>query len=110
VAVPAASAGIPEHIRTHHPEWHDDTAAITRALVRGVSGTGDPHRGNGFAEVFDAALQSDLVRSSSGADVDIRAGYGRVGVKIFGHSEVPEPRPIDQPRRGTWLTYTVTTA
>lgn len=35
--------GIPEHIRTRHPEWHDDTAAITRALARGVSGTGDPH-------------------------------------------------------------------
>lgn len=110
LAIADLGIGIPEHIRAHHPEWHDDTAAITRALVRGVSGTGDPHRGNGFAEVFEAALQTDLVRSSSGADVDIRSGYGRVGVRIFGQSEVPEPRQVDQARRGTWITYTVTTA
>jgi hypothetical protein len=108
LAIGDLGIGIPEHIRAHHPEWHEDTGAITRALHRGVSGTGDPHRGNGFAEVFEAALRTDLVRTSSGADVDIRAGKGRVGVKIFGGSEVPEPRPIDQPRRGTWITYTVT--
>jgi len=110
LAIADLGIGIPEHIRSQHPEWHDDTAAITRALVRGVSGTGDAHRGNGFAEVFEAALQTDLVRASSGADVDIRAGKGRVGVKIFGGSEVPEARTVDQPRRGTWITYTVTTA
>ncbi len=109
LAIADLGIGIPEHIRAHHPEWHDDTGAIGSALVRGVSGTGDPHRGNGFAEVFDIALRTDLVRSSSGAEVDIRAGKGRVGVKIFGGSEVAEPRPIGQPRRGTWITYTVIT-
>lgn len=110
LAVADLGIGIPEHIRAHHPEWHDDTAAITRALQPGVSGTGDPHRGNGFAEVFDAALQTDFVRSSSGADVDIRAGKGHVGVRIHGGSEIAEQRPLDRPRRGTWITYTVTTA
>lgn len=110
LAIADLGIGIPEHIRARHPEWYDDTAAITRALVRGVSGTGDPHRGNGFAEVFEAAVQTDLVRASSGADIDIRAGKGRVGVRIFGGSEVPEPRVVRWPRRGTWITYTVTTA
>lgn len=110
LAIADLGIGIPEHIRARHPEWHDDTAAITRALVRGVSGTSDPHRGNGFAEVFDAATRTDLVQASSGADIDIRAGKGRVGVKIFGGSEIPEQRIVDQPRRGTWITYTVTTA
>ena len=110
LAIADLGIGIPEHIRARHPEWHDDTGAITRALDRGVSGTDDPHRGNGFAEVFDAAMRTDLVRSSSAADMDIRAGKGRVGVKIFGGSEVAEPRSVERPRRGTWITYTVTTA
>jgi hypothetical protein len=110
LAIADLGIGIPEHIRSHHPEWHNDTGAITRALVRGVSGTGDRDRGNGFAEVFEAALRTDLVRASSGADVDIRAGKGRVGVRIFGGSEIPEERPVDRPRRGTWITYTVITA
>ena len=110
LAIADLGIGIPEHVRGYHPEWQDDTGAITQALVRGVSGTGDPDRGNGFAEVFEAALRTDLVRASSGADVDIRAGKGHVGVRIFGQSEIPEPRRVDQPRRGTWITYTVTTA
>lgn len=102
--------GIPEHIRSRHPEWHDDSGAIGRALGRGVSGTDDPHRGNGFAEVFEAAVRTDLVRASSGADIDIRAGKGHVGVTIAGGTEVAEQRRVDQPRRGTWITYTVVTA
>jgi hypothetical protein len=110
LAIVDLGIGIPEHIRSRYPEWHDDTGAIARAIARGVSGTGDPHRGNGFAEVFDAALQTDLVRASSGADIDIRSGKGHLGVKIFGASEIPEPRAVDQARRGTWITYTVTTA
>jgi len=110
LAIVDLGIGIPEHIRNRHPEWHDDTSAIARAITRGVSGTGDPHRGNGFAEVFDAALQTDLVRASSGADIDIRSGKGRLGVKIFGGSEIPEPRAVERARRGTWITYTVTTA
>jgi hypothetical protein len=110
LAIADLGIGIPEHVRAQHPEWHDDHAAIARSLQRGVSGTGDPHRGNGFAEVFQAALRTDLARASSGADIDIRAGKGRVGVKIFGGTEIAEPRGLDRPRRGTWITYTVTTA
>lgn len=109
LAIADLGIGIPEHIRTHHPEWHDDSAAISRALQRGISGTGDPHRGNGFAEVFDSAMRTDLVRSSSGADVDIRAGKGHVGVRIHGGTEIAEERRFGRPRRGTWITYTVTT-
>ncbi|HVP02037.1 MAG TPA: hypothetical protein VMT10_05660 [Solirubrobacteraceae bacterium] len=102
--------GIPEHIRARHPEWHDDSGAIARALQQGVSGTGDPYRGNGFYEVFDAAMRTDLVRASSAADIDIRAGKGRVGVTIAGGNPVSDTRLVGHPRRGTWITYTVTSA
>lgn len=110
LAIADLGIGIPEHIRAQHPEWQDDSAAIARALERGVSGTGDPHRGNGFAEVFDAALRTDLVQRSSAADIDIRSGRGRVGVRVAGGNPVPGERPVDQPRRGTWILYTITTA
>jgi hypothetical protein len=102
--------GIPEHIRARNPEWHNDSAAIARALEQGVSGTGDPYRGNGFHEVFDSAVRTDLVRASSAADIDIRSGKGRVGITIAGGNPVSGQRTVDQPRRGTWITYTVTTA
>jgi anti-sigma regulatory factor (Ser/Thr protein kinase) len=99
--------GIPEHIRAYHPEWLDDTAAIGRALVRGVTGTGDPHRGNGFAEVFDVALENQLIRQMSSALIDIRAGKGRVSVELVGGEK--KVVPMGGPgRRGTWITYTVT--
>ncbi len=58
LAIADLGIGIPEHIRSRHPEWQDDTAAIASALDRGVTGTDDPYRGNGFAEVFDEALSS----------------------------------------------------
>jgi hypothetical protein len=107
LAIADLGIGIPEHIRAHHPEWHDDGAAIARALERGVSGTGDPHRGNGFAEVFDKAVEDQLVRSMSAATLDIRSGKGRVAVELVaGHKKVTAP-PVDAPRRGTWITYTV---
>lgn len=102
--------GVPEHIRAEYPEWHDDTSAISQAMVRGVTGTGDPHRGNGFAEVIEAAAQTDLVRAASAADLDVRSGKGRAGVRVCGGNPLHEPREADRPRRGTWATYTVTTA
>ncbi|HVW17489.1 MAG TPA: ATP-binding protein [Solirubrobacteraceae bacterium] len=110
LAIADLGIGIPEHIRSRHPEWYDDDFAISQAITSGVTGTGDPGRGYGFAEVFDQALRTDLVRASSGADIDIRAGEGRIGMRIFGHTEVPERRNVKKPRRGTWITYTVTTA
>ncbi len=110
LAIVDLGVGIPEHIRRRHPEWQDDTGAISRALVRGVSGTDDPHRGNGFAEVFDLALQTDLVQASSAATLDIRSGKGRVRAELFGGNPVYSDPATDRPRQGTWLTYTVTTA
>jgi hypothetical protein len=100
--------GIPEHIRSRHPEWQDDTAAIARALERGVSGTADPYRGNGFAEVFDKALENQLATSLSAAKIDIRSAKGRVAVELVDRRTKAEPIRIDVPRRGTWIVYTVT--
>jgi hypothetical protein len=110
LAIADLGIGIPEHIRSRYPEWHDDSAAIARALERGVSGTGDPHRGNGFSEVFREAVETDLVRARSAADIDIRSGRGRVGVRIVGGTKVADGGSVGAPRRGTWITYTITTA
>lgn len=102
--------GIPEHIRAKHPEWQDDTAAIGRALLRGVTGTGDPHRGNGFAEILDVAIENELVRGRSAATLDIRSARGRVAVELVGGVQNAAGLPVDRNRRGTWLTYTITSA
>lgn len=101
--------GIPEHIRNRHPEWQDDTAAIASSLERGVTGTTDPYRGNGFAEVFDEALETDLVRAMSAAQIDIRSSKGRVGVNLVGGTKTADGQRVSSPRRGTWITYTITT-
>lgn len=100
--------GIPEHIRAHHPEWQNDTAAITRALERGVTGTGDPHRGNGIAEVLDLGQAAQVRRAMSELRVDIRSAKGRVGVRLVDGRVLPEALPTE-PRRGTWVTYEVRT-
>ena len=108
LAIADLGIGIPEHVRTHHPEWHDDTAAITRALERGVTGTGDPHRGNGFSEVFDSALENRLIRELSAATIDLRSGRGRVSVELAGGSKIARGGAPARHRRGTWISYTVT--
>ncbi|MDQ4125643.1 MAG: ATP-binding protein [Actinomycetota bacterium] len=108
LAIADLGIGIPEHIRARYPEWQDDAAAIGRALERGVTGTGDPHRGNGFAEVFSTALDNRLVRAHSAAVVDIRSAKGRVSVELVGGVKKVETPRVVRPRRGTWITYTVT--
>jgi hypothetical protein len=109
LAIADLGIGIPEHIRSQHPEWQDDTAAIARAIERGVSGTGDRNRGNGFSEVFDEALETDLVRAQSAAQIDIRSSKGQVAVKIVDGRKQAEGKEVREPRRGTWITYTITT-
>lgn len=109
LAIADLGIGIPEHIRSRHPEWQDDTAAITRALQRGVTGTDDAHRGNGFAEVFDDALDQLLRRENSSVAVDIRSGKGRVIVDLVDGETRPRRGTVGRSRRGTWITYTITT-
>jgi len=108
LAIADLGIGIPEHIRAHHPEWQDDTAAIVRALQRGVSGTGDPQRGNGFAEVLDDAMKKLLVRAKSAVELDIRSSKGRVVVDLLDGRQDARAGRVENPRRGTWITYTVT--
>jgi hypothetical protein len=108
LAIADLGIGIPEHIRAQHPEWQDDGAAIARALQRGVTGTGDPHRGNGFSEVVDAAVDRQLVRATSALEIDIRSAHGRVRIEVAGGSVKPGEVPVERPRRGTWISYTVT--
>jgi anti-sigma regulatory factor (Ser/Thr protein kinase) len=99
--------GIPEHIRAQHPEWQDDTAAVSRVLTRGVTGTGDPYRGNGYSEVLDQALGAQLRRAMSSLALDLRSGRGRVGVRLVDEAVRVDLPPPAEPRRGTWVTYEV---
>jgi anti-sigma regulatory factor (Ser/Thr protein kinase) len=102
--------GIPEHIRARHPEWQDDSAAIARVLERGVTGTGDAERGNGFPETIEYALEQQLIQTGSAVEIDIRAASGRIGVDVIqGQVKVRDGLATD-PRRGTWISYTVVTA
>lgn len=108
LAIADLGIGIPEHIRAQHPEWQDDSAAISRVLVRGITGTGDPMRGNGYAEVLDEALGAQLRRSLSALRLDIRSAKGRVEVRLVDERVQVDPLPAPIPRRGTWITYEVT--
>jgi hypothetical protein len=74
-----------------------------------VTGTKDPHRGNGFAEVFDEALDRLLVRSLSAVTIDIRSGAGRVVVDLVDGRMNADRGTVGRSRRGTWITYTVRT-
>jgi anti-sigma regulatory factor (Ser/Thr protein kinase) len=108
MAIADLGIGIPEHIRAQHPEWQDDAAAISRVLDRGVTGTGDPHRGNGYAEVLDLAHAAQLQRAMSALSLDIRSAKGRVQVALVDGSMRPT-RLDTRPRRGTWISYEITT-
>jgi hypothetical protein len=108
LAIADLGIGIPEHIRACYPEWQDDTAAIVRALQQGVTGTGDPHRGNGFAEVVDD-VNRVLVRAQSAVHIEIRSAKGRVVLDLLDGRVAPRPARVERARRGTWITYTVRT-
>jgi hypothetical protein len=101
IAIGDLGIGIPEHLRQQFPEWFDDNFAIARALEPHVSGTGDPHRGNGFNEAFEAALTSAL----SSARVDIHSAKGFVRTQFYGGTKKVEPFPAARFRRGTWISY-----
>jgi hypothetical protein len=109
LAIADLGIGIPEHVRARHPEWYDDTAAIVRALERGVTGTADPHRGNGFAEVFDDSLAKLMTQSGSAVTIDLRSGEGRVVVELVDGRKKAERGTVGRGRRGTWITYVVRT-
>lgn len=102
--------GIPEHIRARHPEWQDDSAAISRVLQYGVSGTGDPQRGNGLPETIEYALEQQLIQTGSAVEMDIRAASGRIGVDVVQGEVRVRDGLATTPRRGTWISYTVVTA
>jgi hypothetical protein len=108
LAIGDLGIGIPEHIRACYPEWQDDTAAIVSALQRGVTGTGDPHRGNGFAEVVDD-VNRVLVRAQSAVHIEIRSAKGGVVLDLLDGRVAPRPARVERARRGTWITYTVRT-
>jgi hypothetical protein len=90
LAIADLGIGIPEHIRARHPEWQDDTAAIIRALQRGVSGTGDPHRGNAFSEVFEDVNRL-LAPARSAVKIEIRSAKGGILLDLVDGRIEPVP-------------------
>lgn len=106
IAIGDLGVGIPEHLRQRYPEWFDDGFAIAQALDRRVSGTRDPHRGNGFSEAFEAALSSAL----HAARIDIHSANGFVRTQFYGGEKKLESFPAPRFRRGTWISYDLVSA
>ncbi len=79
-------------------------------LDRGVTGTGDPDRGNGFPETIEYALEQQLVQTGSAVEIDIRAASGRIGLEVVQGQIKVRDGLATEPRRGTWISYTVVTA
>jgi anti-sigma regulatory factor (Ser/Thr protein kinase) len=101
IAICDLGIGIPEHIRQRFPEWGEDGYAIAHATKEFVSGTGNPHRGIGFSEVFEAALTSEL----HGARMDIHSANGFFRLQVVQEQRKPEVFPAARFKRGTWISY-----
>jgi hypothetical protein len=101
IAIGDLGIGIPEHIRQRYPEWSDDGYAIAHATQPHVTGTGNPHRGIGFSEVFDAALTASM----HGARMDIYSANGFFRLQVVQEQHKPEVFPSARFRRGTWISY-----
>lgn len=101
IAISDLGLGIPEHIRQRYPEWSDDGYAIAHALEPHVTGTGNPHRGIGFSDVFEAALTKSL----HAARMDIYSANGFYRLQIVQEKRKPEVFPAPRFRRGTWIAY-----
>jgi len=106
LAVGDLGMGIPEHIRQTHPDWGDDTAAIANAVAPGVSGTRDPHRGNGFLHILDEALTAEL----GAARLEIYSANGFLRLDIVQASFVPTPLHAQTYKRGAWICYSLISA
>jgi hypothetical protein len=105
IAIGDLGVGIPEHLRQRYPEWFDDCFARAQSFQPGISGTGDPHRGNGFTETFEAALAS----AGTAARVDLHSANGFVRAQFYGDIKKLEPFPAARFRRGTWISYDLVT-
>lgn len=106
IAIGDLGIGIPEHLRQQYPEWADDTFAVAQAMQPSVSGTGDPHRGNGFEEVFTEALASTL----HAARIQIHSANGFVMREIVQERSRVEPYPAPSFRRGSCIAYDLVSA
>jgi hypothetical protein len=96
--------GIPEHIRRTHPDFVVDEHAIGQALEEGVSGTRQPHRGNGFTWVLRETLSS----AASSAEMFIRAGQGTFRREIV-DARVKDHGWKTPSTQGTWIACEWTT-
>jgi len=101
IAIVDLGIGIPEHLRQRYPEWADDGFCIGQAMRERISGTGDPHRGNGYTATFETALTSAL----AGARLDVLSSNGFVRTEIVQERQTMTSFPPAQRRRGTWITY-----
>jgi len=106
IAISDLGIGIPEHIRQRYPEWFDDSFAIAHAMDPQISGTGHPHRGNGFPETFEAALVSSL----SAARLDVHSASGFVRTQIVQEKRKVDTFPAAAFKRGTWIAYDLVSA
>ena len=101
VAIADLGVGIPEHLRQRYPEWDDDAFAIGQALEYGITGTGNPHRGNGLPETLDAALTSSL----HAARLDVYSARGFLMTEIVPGTKKMTPFATPAYKKGTWISY-----
>lgn len=106
IAVADLGIGIPEHLRREFPEYSADDHVIALAMQPRVSGTGHPHRGNGFSEIFEAALAATL----HAARIEIHSASGFVRREIVQERVTTTPFPGARYKRGTWIVYDLVTA
>ncbi len=96
--------GIPEHVRQNHPDFVIDEHAIGQALQEGISGTRQPHRGNGFTWVLRETLSS----AASSAEMFVRAGQGAFRREIV-DARVKDHGWNTASTQGTWIACDWTT-
>jgi anti-sigma regulatory factor (Ser/Thr protein kinase) len=99
LAIADLGVGIPDHIRRLYPDWSDDSFCIAQAMNPHVTGTGDPHRGIGFDETFQAALVSAL----AAAQMDVVSSNGFVRAQVVQERIKHEFFPPPRRKQGTWI-------
>lgn len=106
LAIGDQGIGIPAHIRRTHRTLRDDGPALARATERGVSGTPDPDRGEGYRAIFATLCKLALPHAS----LRIWSGAGRLNLSLVrGEVALRSARTVPQTTPGAWVSIELST-